>query len=66
MAITLKEHEINKKLREELQSHKYAAVQARTISLSCCLTADMLADMFTKQLPRSQFEKLRTQQLKVL
>ena len=36
------------------------AVQAGTISVSYCPTADMLADIFTKQLPRTQFEKLRS------
>ena len=35
------------------------AVQAGTISVTYCPTADMLADIFTKQLPRTQFEKLR-------
>ena len=36
------------------------AVQAGTISVSYCPTADMLANIFTKQLPRTQFEKLRS------
>ena len=36
------------------------AVQAGKISLSYCQTADMLADIFTKQLPRTQFAKLRS------
>ena len=36
------------------------AVQAGTISVSHCPTVDMLADIFTKQLSRTQFEKLRS------
>ena len=36
------------------------AVQAGTISVSYYPTADMLADIFTKQLPRTQYEKLRS------
>ena len=35
------------------------AVQAGTISLTYCPTSDMLADIFTKPLPKGQFEKLR-------
>ena len=35
------------------------AVQAGTISLTYCPTSDMLADIFTKPLPKLQFEKLR-------
>ena len=34
-------------------------VQTRKITLSYCPTANMLADIFTKRLPRTQFEKLR-------
>ena len=37
-----------------------SSVQAGTINLSYCPTADILADIFTKQLPRTQFEKLRS------
>ena len=36
------------------------SVQAGIISVSYCPTTDMLADTFTKQLPRTQFEKLRS------
>ena len=34
-------------------------VQTGKITLSYCPTANMLADIFTKRLPRTQFEKLR-------
>ena len=37
------------------------AVQAGSINLSYCPTTDMIADIFTKPLPRTQFEKLRNQ-----
>ena len=37
------------------------AVQAGTINLTYCPTTDMIADIFTKPLPRTQFEKLRNQ-----
>jgi len=35
------------------------AVQTGMITLSYCPTMDMLADLFTKQLPRVRFEALR-------
>ena len=35
------------------------AVQTGTISLTYCPTSNMLADIFTKPLPKGQFEKLR-------
>ena len=35
------------------------AVQTGTISLTYCSTSKMLADIFTKPLPKGQFEKLR-------
>ena len=37
------------------------AVQTGMINLSYCPTTDMLADLFTKQLPRVKFEALRTE-----
>ena len=42
-------------IRETVQT----TVQTGKITLLYCPTADMLADIFTKQLPRTQFEKLR-------
>ena len=36
------------------------AVQVTTIVLSYCPTTDMLANIFTKQLPWTQFERLRS------
>ena len=41
--------------------HKFIRefVQGGTINLTYCPTSDMLADIFTKPLPKTQFEKLR-------
>ncbi len=35
-------------------------IQNKEIELEYCSTKDMLADIFTKQLPREAFEKFRT------
>ena len=61
-AIAIANNSVGRKRTKDINiKHHFVqeAVQTGMITLSYCPTTDMLADLFTKQLPRVKFEVLR-------